>query len=241
MTKDKPMATGVVIAYKRLDNMQQIVDSFLSADFINEVIIWSNLPQDETLHFKEKIKNEWESKKVAVCGLGENIFLAGRFLAAGQATNSLIATCDDDCLVSDWNQLYERHLATGKIACYMNPKHEDFGIKKWRHGYGSNGRIAYETLLGWGAVFSVEQIGKAFSKWRGHFGDEHHELFDRKADRIFAILQDEKHEQIRKEPNHLKGANFRSALCRKDDHYKLTREAQLRCLEILNKEDKERE
>jgi hypothetical protein len=75
--------TAVLLKYKRLDELNQIIEHLKKFPMITETIVWDN-------------------RIVNVCGLG-------RYLAMSQAKNDIIFTVDDDNIPLNINQLWKKY------------------------------------------------------------------------------------------------------------------------------------
>lgn len=141
----------------------------------------------------------------------------GRYLATAYATNELIYTQDDDCIVKNVPELYERFMSnkpgiTAGLADKPGSRHYEVEAHKtpW-------------IALGWGAFFLKSSVG-VLDKWKSKYGED--ELLIRKADRIFTVLCTP-HDPIRSNHDILKGPNGvpserdENALWRQKDHYQL--------------------
>ena len=222
---DDGKATGVLLAYRRLANIRRIVERMRSVDWISEIIVWSNATEGETRRLRKDMPD------VLVLSNGRNVYTLGRYYAASAARTTLIATCDDDCLVRDWDRLRDRCMKTGRVACYIAPMHFAHGKTYWVHRY--SGGIAYETLVGWGAVFIKSAIN-VLERYVHDRGTS--ELLMRKADRFFSILQGTQHETIVQEPKHLPGAFGDEALFRRNDHWRLNKMAVNEAIDYLEQQ-----
>ena len=176
----------------------------LDCEWVDSVIVWNN-------------------------SAGSNSYTMGRFNALQSVETDLILTCDDDCLVTDWDTLYRRHIETGRLVSYLDPSHMAYAKTHYVHPH--NNGTAYETLLGWGSIFRREWVS-VLDKYADHFGQD--EVFYRKADRLFTILLNQPHELIECDVRHLPGATSEDALYKKKDHWRLNKEAARRAVEVLN-------
>lgn len=140
-------ATAVLLRYKRNNELKEIV-SYLKtfSDLINEIIIWDN-------------------RKHNVCGYG-------RYLGALEARNSIIYTQDDDCIVKNIRELFEKYDGT----CIIN------NMKK---GHLNRYKNLNHTLPGWGMIFDKSWI-YVLNNYIQLFGMD--ELFFRDTGRIFTGL-----------------------------------------------------
>ncbi len=230
MTKE-PMATGVVLAYKRLENIPLIVAEMLASSFIKEVIVWNNS------EFKSwELAEQWGFfNRVLVTGRGRNCVTLGRFKAAREAREAahpLIATCDDDVHVTaaEWNHLLGIYREEKRLTCYLDLSHLTIAPTQYAHKHA--GGVAHETLLGYGSIFE-RQATEVLQLYRRRFSED--ELLQRKADRLFTILLNQPHALVQSTVKHLPGAwSADMALFLKPDHEALNGQARDRAVEILN-------
>ncbi|MBK9014724.1 MAG: glycosyltransferase family 2 protein [Saprospiraceae bacterium] len=135
---EKKKVTACLLAYKRHENMQAIVQSLEQYDFIDEIIIWNNLAGTPL---------KLEGKKVRVINSDVNMLCYGRFLCAKQAKNEIIYVQDDDVIVQGIPSLFQSFLNddTG-IVHALNTNHYQHRYR-YVHFYGQG------ALIGWGAFF----------------------------------------------------------------------------------------
>lgn len=231
MAKSDPKVSAVLLMCQRTHNIPRILESLDQYEFIDEFVIWDNSTGDWRYNndLCDLITNP--ARNVRILGANRNNYTLGRYSAAKEASNDIIYTQDDDVLVSGVDELYRRHLETNRLACYLDEAHIRYGHRHYVHHY--TGGTAYETLVGWGSVFSKHWVD-ILDEYTDRYGVD--ELLKRKADRAFTILIDVPHEQIAKTPNHLPGAYDKDALYRQTDHWSLNRQMGDRCRMIL--EDK---
>jgi hypothetical protein len=224
--------TGVLLAWRRLDNLHPIIAGMLEAG-MHEVIVWSNRSRGTTHTIRDMLRGWFGHANVIVFGSDANLYTGGRYAAAELANTPLVATCDDDCLVSNWDELVEAAECTQRIAANIKPGHYEHYVRagRWTHVY--QGGVAYEALVGWGAAFPKSTIRRLDLYLRKHHIDN---LFDRKADRLFTILQNREHTLLQRNVRDLPGATGDEALYRMADHWEMNRLAQQRAIEILEEE-----
>ena len=218
-------ATGVVLSWRRPRNIERIVHNMLDTKWIVRVVVWNNSQSPEAVR---ELKDVGSIPEVWLVNSRTNRGTMARYEAATMAETELVATCDDDVMVGDWDKLYWRHAATGRLACYLDPGHMRWAGKHYAHRY--NGGTAHETLVGWGAVLRREWVG-VLGKYAARFGED--QLLMDKADRIFTVLLDRPHENIRADVRHLDGATGREAVYRRDSHWSDVRRATDRAVVIL--------
>lgn len=219
---------GVLLAWQRPHNIPPIIAGMLKGG-CQHVTVWSNCPELATKQLKSQLYRKFK-EAVAVIGQGENIYTLGRYLAVKQVNAEYIATCDDDCLVPNWQELFQRCRHEHKLVANIKSGHfrRYVGPNKWVHPF--DGGVAYEALVGWGAVFPAVYLDR-LQLYTDAYGTD--ELLKRKADRIFTMIQARQHELVLKDVLDLPGSVGRNALFRRSDHYTLTEAAQKRVCELL--------
>lgn len=172
---EKKKVTACLLAYKRHENMQPIVQNLEQYDFIDEIIVWNNR-SDTPL----KLNGE----KVRVINSEVNMLCYGRFLCAKQAKNEIIYVQDDDVIVQDITSLFQSFLSddTG-IVHALNNNHYPHRYR-YVHFYGQG------ALIGWGAFFKKSWL-KVLDEFLSKNANDY--LFQREADQIFTILTGLKH------------------------------------------------
>ena len=225
-----PQATGVLLTWKRLDNLERIAGGMLAEPAVRELIVWVNRSIRTTLDMRQRILAAFPDRvcDIHVASHGTNLGTFGRYIAASNASHPVILTCDDDCHVRNWRDLLRRHLATGRIAFNL-----DLGHYRNRQAYTHrfNGGTCYKGLVGWGAVFSRDHLA-AFDRYLAKFGCD--ELLQSKADRLFTMLQAAEHEIVRVQVEHLPGAKDPAiAVYRQPGHWANVVRARQRALEIM--------
>jgi hypothetical protein len=223
------MATGIVLAYKRIDNLPVVVNGMLDCSRIDRVLIWNNSGGD----LRQKVSQLIDDKRVIVMGRGANVVVMGRFFAANSLPGETVfATQDDDCLVDDWDAVFRAYDEHGGVSSILDTNHVMWGRGHYVHRY--QGGIAYETLLGYGSVFPASAL-QVFKVYVDRYGYD--ELLLRKADRIFTILQNREHAIVEvPKVKELPGARDSEALYRQPDHQELNRQAYERCRLLLEEQ-----
>ena len=85
MKQSTGTVTACLITYKRPKNLSKIVEHLLKYEFIDEIIIQDN------------------DKR-------ENLRCYGRYTSAIKAKNDIIYTQDDDCIVYNLEEIYEKFI-----------------------------------------------------------------------------------------------------------------------------------
>ena len=176
------MISAVLIEYQRQKEISEIISHLKKIPQITEIIV-----HDNRLY---------------------NIFTYGRYKAAEKASNSIIYTQDDDCLISHINELISAFDGT-QLVNTLRPKHS-----KEPQYQGA------ETLLGWGSLFKKEWIS-VFKKYVDKYGEDY--LLFRGGDRIFTTLlgQTIKRKTIIKEIHSFPSATSNKvALYKRKDYFK---------------------
>jgi hypothetical protein len=232
-------ASCVVLTYKRHHNLAKIVDQLLQTPRIAEVIIWNN-DATNTDKLTTWLLKQHRSDPIHLVSDSEkrNLYTMGRFNAAKRAACGVVCTQDDDVLVTPdkWERLFEEFENHGRerLVCYLDEGHLRWGRTKYKHRYqhGAATRTAYETLLGWGSVF---QRDWAFDLMAEYFSlCPFDDLSVRKADRIFTVMLDQEHVQLKDRIEHLEGATGAEALYRQQDHWQMNQDAIKRALYVLS-------
>jgi hypothetical protein len=195
--------TACLLSWKRLGNLEIIVNALRQLEFIDEILVWNNNP-DVCLNFRDGKTRVIQSPDNQVC--------YGRFLCAAQARNSVIYVQDDDVLNHDVAGLYRQFLRDPtRITHALSEAH-------WEQRERYLHREAHVALLGWGAVFLKE--------WLSVFDDlspvaREDPLFRREADKFFTILLQRQHHSVRGALTHLDGHAAGGALWREPQHEQL--------------------
>ncbi len=144
----------------------------------------------------------WDNSK-------RNIALAGRFEAAKLASNDVIYTQDDDCLIHNIDSLIqmfdEEHL-----ICNITPFHYNL----YRHLTVGRGEI---TLLGWGSIWDRRWVD--FSRYLEFYPAD--ERFMIEADRIFTASLQRPHHYLLTDTDisELPSAHEMMALSQRRSHF----------------------
>lgn len=230
-----PITDAVLLSWQRPANLPHIVARLLeqTRPRVRQVIVWNN-KFCEAARLDRLL--EPFAPRVTITHSRQNLYTLGRFLAADMSNADVILTCDDDALVSNWPQIFERHLETGRLVACLADGHylrRDMYLHRIPgEDAGSPRGIAHEMLLGWGSAFRRETAENLF-RFRQAIGQD---LFQRKADRFFTMLQRRRHEVLRADFEHLPGATGGEALYRQPGHWALNREAVRVALQVLQQE-----
>lgn len=197
------LVTAVVLTYKRQANLARIVDHLSKQSFIGEILIRD------------------QSKM-------ENLLCYGRYVLARQASNQVILTLDDDCLVHNIDEIYDAYLARpDRIAFGLHPSHYPL----WEQGNFTYPE-AQLAMMGWGAFFLRQWCEeKTFEPYVYIYGKD--AMLHREADRIFSILLGRHHNPVLGDIEHLPGCDTEDAMCSEPEHYRSRDAAIERCLKIL--------
>jgi len=214
----------VMLSWARPRNLPAILSNVFSQPFVDDVVLLhQGIPAigPDQLGLPPS-----ELKRVLLRNAPENHFMWSRFSACRCAKHDRILTCDDDNLVKNWPAIAEAFASNPEvIAAALCDGHY---AQDMRCHWGD----AHEVLLGWGAAFDRRWISEAFAPYIAKHG--HDALLDRKADRLFSILLNRKHQILPAVFRELPGATDADmALYRRADHKDLTREARRRALDLL--------
>jgi len=195
----KQKVTACLIVWKRQDNIPEIIKSLNRWSFINQIMILDN------------------SK-------GKNIINYGRYLQAQRAENDLIYVQDDDCLVNNVDEIYDRFISDPTKICHA-------GINDYQKVIPENiyGKTQM-AMLGWGAVFDRKWIG-ILDKYTDKYGKDY--CFYRETDRIFTMLLNQHHNFVLGDIVSLKGERDQYALSQQKDHLYYKKLAIERCLTLI--------
>lgn len=191
--------TACLITWKRQYNIPKIIESLQRWPFISEIIIRDN------------------SK-------GENIINYGRYTSAVKAENDIIFTQDDDCIINNLDEVYEKFIADPNrishsgISDYLKVIPENI--------YGES----QMALAGWGSFFKKSWI-PILDEYIKKYGKDY--CFFRETDRIFSILLRRHHNFILGDINHLGGERDEFALSSQGDHVRYKHIAIERALELI--------
>lgn len=217
-------ATWVLINWARPWNIPKIISAVCKYPFVNEVIVWDNsgklnIPGWEAI---PEFEND-HSTSVKIIRSDKNVHTYGRFLAAEQAKNDNIVTCDDDVIPLHMEWLYKTYCRTRTPTAFVS------------EGSYLNEQYRPWLQLGWGSCFTKDSV-RVLDKWVAKYGYD--ELLYRKADRIFTTLcgmdrnmYHGSYERL-KNPNGGLSENDESSLWHRSDHVELTQQAVEKALEL---------
>jgi glycosyltransferase involved in cell wall biosynthesis len=175
---DKAIVSACLLSYKRPRNLQPIVDSLHSYDFIDEILVWNN---------NTGTKLTLSGSKVRILNSKENLICLGRFECAKQAKNQIIYVQDDDVIVQNVPELYRRFLSDpSRITHALSDLHY---ARKDRYVYSE----AHHAFLGWGAFFRKDWLS-TLEVHRKTWDDL---IFRRGADKFFTMLLQRRHNTLR--------------------------------------------
>ena len=146
--------SACLITWKRQQNLGLIIPQLLHCPFIDEIIIQDN------------------SK-------GENLINYGRYVSALKAKNDIVYTQDDDCVVTNIADAYEKFIEDPTRISHCGTDYYEKDIPNNIHG------DTQMTLMGWGAFFDRRWI-PVLDKYIEKYGKDY--CFYRETDRIFSIL-----------------------------------------------------
>lgn len=196
----------------------------MAQPFISDVFVWHQGDRPITLADCSKMPGH----RVWLTNSPRNLYTYGRFMASRHCTRNLIITCDDDVAVHNWREIYDTFHRDPEVitAALRYPGHYNADANnRW-------GESCHEVLLGFGSMFNRSWITDAFDAYLERYG--HDEVLLRKADRLFGMLLNRRHQVIKADFEELPGATDPAvALYHRPDHYKLTRVARQRALGIL--------
>ena len=207
--------SACLLSWKRPDNIGQIISHLRQYPFIDDILVWNN---------NREIHLEIEMEGVHVIQSDQNLVTYGRFLCAQQARHPIIFTQDDDCIVHNIPELYEAFLASpDRIAHGLKHPHL---FANTENCFGK----AQMSLVGWGAFFQKDWC-RVLELYKDEYGVD--ELLIRKADRIFSLLLNRRHQSLLADVTDLEGASGTEALSVLDDHMELSDRALKRSLSLL--------
>lgn len=190
--------TACLIVYKRQRHLARIVDHLSKFEFISEIIIRDN----------------------SKC---ENIINYGRYTSALKAENDIIYTQDDDCIVHNLQEIYDKFISEPTKICHGGTEGYRDVIKD--NIYGDK----QMAMFGWGTFFDRRWIG-VLEKYIEKYGKD--DCFYRETDRIFSILKGGLHNFVLGDIEHLEGYNGEEALSSQKEHIDFKKLAIKRALEL---------
>lgn len=231
----------VVPAYRRHHNLPEICRSVKETVRISEVIIWNNGEpiSDNTQDDLQALAG----RPVRVFNSPNNVKTFGRYLAAQQAQNDLIATQDDDCVVRNFDNLYglctSYESSLGRVCANLRVGHWRWGIRDKNYLHEKCGLELHEILVGWGAVFPKRrtEVVMHYANWLK--SQRRAELLYSSADRAFGMLQQEPHVPLPHGDTwvqHFDDAEGGMAIYKQPGHWKRVKEAHLAVFDYLTRE-----
>lgn len=192
--------TACLLNWKRPNNIKQIVEQIRKNDFINEVIVHDNT-------------------------FGENIINYGRYVCAKQAKNDIIYTQDDDCIIYNIGEIYEKFLKEPDKISHGGPEYYKKDIPN------NIFRGTQMSLAGWGFIFNRNRIN-VLDKYIKKYGKDY--CFYRETDRIFSILHGGYSNFTRVNMYEFPDAHTDVALSEQPEHIKYKKLAIERALKLYN-------
>lgn len=224
-------ASAVILGHRRVGNLSKIVANLASHAFVTECRVWLNDPLPEVAMEIVELESDLPQNWLQVTISPQNAYTYGRFVWAYQAKNDIILSCDDDVLVYQWREIYERHLETNRLVTTLDRGHCEWAKSRYAHPY--DGGMLHETMLGWGSAWRRSWIDRAFRDYIAWYGVD--ETLIRKADRLFTMLLEQKHETLVSNIQHLTGAGDPDCLSNQRDHWSANRLAYDHAKFIANK------
>jgi len=209
--------SAVVLSFNRVPNLGRIVENLRRHDWIDDIVIWhqgERLPPD----FEVCCEPIWYGVREIHA---HNRLRMGRFDAMDHCAHDAVLVQDDDTLPRNLDAAWQAwREEQSRIVALLDRGH--LMTDRWRH-WGD----CHEVLLGWGAILD-RRWRNVFRLWEHSYGVD--ELLERKADRIFSILQRRHHTVLLADYEKLPGADSNDAAWKQPDHDATTREARERCL-----------
>lgn len=191
------LVTACLITWRRQHNLPKIIESLSKYPFISEIIVRDN------------------SK-------AENLYCYGRYRSALKASNEIIYTQDDDCIIGNLDQIYNHYIEDPETICHSGIEDYEKVIKDNIFG---NHQMA---MFGWGAFFKKSWI-PILDRYTNKWGKDY--CFMRETDRIFSILKGGHHNFVLGDIEHM-GRTDEHAMSNQPDHLeykKLAIERALSC------------
>lgn len=206
------MITACLVSWRRKYHVPTICDHLLRFPEISEIIIWQN---ESDMNMPELPPG------VQVINCDANEYVFGRFLAAEVANNETVFFQDDDLLVNNFPALLGKFKENDEEVIIANLAQD----KSSRHWSQWQSARPPWVEVGFGSIaprWAIEVLGK----W-----PHSHELLQRKADKIFTIMND--WQAVRAGPSDItrlfyrgkESGRDRNSLWLREDHKPLNREA----------------
>jgi len=211
-----PEVSAVVLSYARPNNLRAICENLASQSFVDQIVVWHQGEQRLTLAMKDALRR----LDVEVF-YSPNFYTRGRFLAMQFCKHDTIATCDDNQLCFCWQEIYDLYVDEGQraqlVAALDKGHFGDDGGRRWQD--------AHMTMLGFGSMLDRRWC-TVFGEYVSRYGED--EVFHRKADRLFTIMQDEEHIVFQGDVSPMRGSDGPESLHKLPDHKNLSGEALMR-------------
>ena len=207
--------SACLVSWKRPGNIRRIVEHLRGQAIFDDIVIWNNDPSQRL---------ELNDSNLKVIRSPKNLVTYGRYQAARHCRNDVVYTQDDDCLVHNIDELYKAfcaeptRIAHGLKITHLSRNDENI------HGH------AQMALVGWGAFFRRGWTD-VLQTYRDTYGED--ELLYSKADRIFSILLNRRHQSILAHVTDLPGASGPEALSVQSEHFDLIDKAVSRAVALV--------
>ena len=256
--------TACLITYHRSGNLGRIIDTLERLPFISEILIRDN--------GKAPPRDQYQGTSThpvgCDCGLcdgrggeigfvsdvklrqGWNTINYGRYQLAARASNDLIYTQDDDCLIDNIKALHAAFLE--RRACGAD-RELVFGLAPTHYPLWAGGTFLFGqarmAIAGWGMLFDrgwltvpaparhpyfIQTMSVFQPYWDRHGRDA---TFYRETDRIFSLLLNRPHAFVEAQVRHLPGSD--SGLSASWGEHIASRDLAIqRCLAIIREEER---
>jgi len=239
-------ASGVVVSWHREQNIAQIVRRMLDQEFITDVVIWNNdklrtVIAHDVASFRShsdpengcggelyETEDEETGKRIVLVDSYINVKTLGRFAATALTEQDIIATCDDDYLVNNWQQIAERfegHNGKTLVAAAARGHVRAWQERRWAH------EDAELALLGWGSMFDRRWWPAVRDAYAAQYGKDL--CYYGKADRLFSIGLNRGHDVFHEDTDAM-GATDRDAIYRQPGHVVRINESHARAFALLS-------
>lgn len=198
MVSPELRVSACLITWKRQYNLPEIIKSLVKWDFIDEILI--------TDHSKS-----------------DNLMSYGRYELAKRARNEIVYFQDDDCLIENLDEIYNKFTSSPNSICHSGTKNYENVIND--NIYGDS----QMALAGWGS-FCKKEWFTVLDKYIDKYGKDY--CFLRETDRIFSLLRKQKHSFVPGVIEHLRGKDDEFAMSMQVEHLKYKNIAIERALEL---------